>query len=171
MSMKDQFFLLTIGSGLLACAPASTPVEGAAEPVRSASVAAGGEWSANIQPVQSSSAEIRQSSRARSYGTSAMSRGSSNNLTNLSVVFTHSGNERFLSWAVLVGSCGSPAVPLLPVSSFPELQVGSGGRSQATVALPIEFPVGGNYHINIYRERQQSLEGLVACGNYRRARA
>ncbi|MDQ3243089.1 MAG: hypothetical protein M3Q09_05140, partial [Gemmatimonadota bacterium] len=57
--------------------------------------------------------------------------------------------------------------PVIPINNFPELQIGGGGRAQTTADLPFEFPTQGTYHINIYRERQQNLAGLLACGNLR----
>lgn len=170
MLTRTNLLVLSIGAGLVACAPAGTPVDSSVQPVRTDGVGTSGALSANIQSVQESRSDIRQSSRGRSYGSSTLTAASSNNLTNVNVVFTHNSSERFLSWAILAGACGSPAAPLLPSSSFPELQVGSGGRSEVTAALPIEFPASGTYHINIYRERNQSRESLIACGNYRRGR-
>jgi hypothetical protein len=80
-------------------------------------------------------------------------------------VFTYSGNERYLSWAIIAGSCGTPALALIPMSNFPELNIGGGGRAQVTTSLPIEFPTSGSYHVDVYRSRQQSIDQLVACGN------
>jgi hypothetical protein len=55
----------------------------------------------------------------------------------------------------------------MPISNFPELTVGGDGRAQVNVELPFEFPTHGDYHINIYHERQQTLDQVVACGNLR----
>ncbi|MBA3341620.1 MAG: hypothetical protein H0T48_07270 [Gemmatimonadaceae bacterium] len=164
--MKRILFLATACAGALACAP-SAPVEGGASPSRSVSSEPVSRWSANIQAVTESRSEVAQAGRARSYGTATVSRADNNNLTRVSVVFTHGGSDRFLNWAILEGNCGTPSLPLLPTTNFPELQVGGGGRAQVTADLPMEFPLKGSYHINIYRERRQTIEGLVACGNLR----
>ena len=77
------------------------------------------------------------------------------------------GQERFLSWAIVAGSCGVPSLPLIPLSNFPEINIGGSGRGQVTAPLPIAFPTTGAYHVDIYRSRQQSMDALVACGNLR----
>ena len=51
------------------------------------------------------------------------------------------------------------------MGSFPELNVGTGGRAQVNGTLSIDLPTTGSYHVDIYRSRQQSMEALVACGN------
>jgi hypothetical protein len=94
-------------------------------------------------------------------------RGSASTLSNVNVVFTHTGPERTLAWAILPGTCGIPALPIIPMSNFPELNVGGGGRAQVTTSLPLEFPTNGSYHIDIYRERRQGADALIACGNLR----
>ncbi|HVF41110.1 MAG TPA: hypothetical protein VM939_14505 [Gemmatimonadaceae bacterium] len=167
--MKHTSILVTLSAGALglaACAP-KTPAEGGAEPVRTSASAPAAGWTANIQSVTQSRSDIGQSARARSYGTATVSRAVSNNLTRVSVIFNHSGSDRFLNWGIYPGTCGSPSLPVIPTNNFPELQIGGGGRAQTTADIPFEFPTTGNYHINIYRERQQNLEGLLACGNLR----
>jgi hypothetical protein len=59
------------------------------------------------------------------------------------------------------------ALPTIPLSSFPELQVGGGGRAQVTTSLPLTLPANGTYHIDIYRDRRAGPASLVACGNLR----
>jgi hypothetical protein len=86
-------------------------------------------------------------------------------LTNASVVFTYAGQERFLSWAIVAGSCGSPSLPLIPLSNFPELNISGGGRATVTTSLPLEFPTTGSYHVDVYKDRQGGMDALVACGN------
>lgn len=166
MKRNSMIVILSAGSlGLAACAQSSTVGEGPS-PSSSASVPAA-RWSANIQSVTESRSDISQSARARSYGSATITRSDVNNLTMANIVFNHSGSDRFLNWAIHSGSCGSPSLPLLPISNFPELQVGGGGRAQVTAQIPLEFPVTGEYHVNIYKERQQTRDALVACGNFR----
>ena len=124
-------------------------------------------WNANIQSVTQSRGEVVQTTRDRSYGTAIWSHGASPSLSNINVVFTYTGPERTLAWAILPGSCGSPTLPVIPMSNFPELAIAGGGRSQVTTSLPLELPVTGSYHIDIYRDRRASADGLVACGNLR----
>jgi hypothetical protein len=72
-----------------------------------------------------------------------------------------------LRWAVLPGRCGSPAIPLLGHEQFPPLEMGSAGRGQIAIDLPMELPQSGNYHVNVYSGGRE-LENVVTCANLRR---
>jgi hypothetical protein len=115
--------------------------------------------------VTQSRGDVAQSTRDRSYGSMTWTPGEGPRLTNASVVFTYAGQERFLSWAIVAGSCGSPSLPLIPLSNFPELNISGGGRATVTTSLPLEFPTGGSYHVDVYKDRQGGMDALVACGN------
>ena len=91
--------------------------------------------------------------------------GASASLSNVKFVFNYTGQERYLSWAIVAGSCGTPSLPILPMSNFPELNIGSGGRAEVTGSIPAVLPTTGVYHVDVYRSRQQSMEALIACGN------
>jgi hypothetical protein len=167
--MKQKTLLLAaLGTGALGifagCA-AKTPAGAAATADRAAMVGENARWSANIQSVTQSRADVAQTTRDRSYGSAIWTHGEGPTLTNINIVFTYAGQERYLSWAILAGSCGTPSLPLLPLSNFPELQVGGGGRAQVTSSLPIEFPTTGSYHVDVYRSRQAGMDALIACGN------
>ena len=154
--------------GVIACT--KTPaVETAASPSSSGSASAVVlSWSGNISAVQESNSDLRQSSRGNGYGNAQLTPGDSPSSTRISVNYTSAGtSDRYLNWAVLPGRCGAGSLPLLPISNFPELTVGGDGRAQVTVVLPFEFPMRGDFHINIYHERQQTLDQVVACGNLR----
>ena len=160
--------LSALALGVIACT--KTPaVETAASP--STSVSASGavlSWSGNITAVVESNSDVRQSSRGNGYGNAQLTRGDSPNSTRINVNYSSGGSsDRYLNWAVLPGRCGAGSLPLLPISNFPELTVGGDGRAQVSVVLPFEFPTRGDYHINIYHERQQTLDQVVACGNLR----
>ncbi len=158
--------IITAASVFTGCAP-SPAAEGKPGPARSSRAMPATRWTANIQSVTESRSDISQPQRARSYGSATMTQAQHNNLTSVSITFTHTGPDRFLNWAIYSGSCGSSSLPMLAITSFPELQVGGGGRAVLTADLPLEFPMNGSFYVNIYRERQQSLEGLIACGNFR----
>jgi hypothetical protein len=167
--MKQKMLLAALGAGTMValggCAkPAGTA---GASPTPDVAVSENAKWSGNIQSVQQSRADVGQSTRDQSYGNFTWIHGASPSLTNFNIVFNYSGQERFLSWAIIAGSCGTPSLPILPISNFPELNVGNGGRSQANGSLPIEFPATGQYHVDVYRSRSQGLETLVGCGNLR----
>jgi hypothetical protein len=164
--MKHKLLLAMLGAGAMSvagCATHATPGAGAPSPSENASADA--HWTANIQSVTQSSGSVVQTTRDRSYGSATWMRGGGPTISNINLVFTYAGQERYLSWAIVAGSCGSPALALLPLSNFPELQIGSGSRAQVTTSLPLELPTSGAYHIDIFRSRQQSTDALVACGN------
>jgi hypothetical protein len=167
-NMRFVTTLSAISLAAMACAT-STKVESAPSP--SASISTSGtvtRWSGNISAVLESNSDVRQSSRGNGYGTAQLAPGDSPSSTAVTVIYSSGGtSDRYLNWAVLPGRCGSGSVPLLPISNFPELQVGGDGRSQVAVTLPFEFPTRGDYHINIYHERQSTLDQVVACGNLR----
>ena len=155
--------------GLLGGCAKTTPVDGAPSPAASENAGENARWTANLQSVTQSRGEVVQTTRDRSYGSATWTRGMGPSLSNINVVFTYAGQERTLAWAILPGSCGTPALPIIPMSNFPELNIGGGGRAQVTTSLPLEFPVSGTYHIDIYRDRRQGADALVACGNLRYA--
>ena len=161
--------LSALALGVIACA--KTPaVETAASPSSSASTSGVAvSWSGNISPVQESNSDLRQSARGNGYGNAQLTPGDSPSSTRINVNYSTGGgsSDRYLNWAILPGRCGAGSLPVLPISNFPELTIGGDGRAQVSVVLPFEFPTRGDYHINIYHERQQTLDQVVACGNLR----
>jgi hypothetical protein len=165
--MKHGMFLATLGAGalgLIACSPA-VPVSGAANPAASVSSSAEPRWTTSIQPVTLTHFNVQDSTSDRGYGSAQWSRGDIPALSRVNLVFTFAAAQRNLSWAILFGTCGSASLPLIPVSSFPELEVGAGGRAEVSATLSLEFPTSGTYHIEIYTDRQGGPESLVGCGN------
>lgn len=172
--MKKRLFLAALGAGavgLLAGCAKPTPVDGPPSPDVSASAQAGtgARWTANIQSVTQNTGAVQQTGRDRSYGSATWNVGASSSLSNINLVFTYTGQERTLAWAIVPGSCGNPALPVLPMSNFPELNIGGGGRAQVTTSLPLALPANGTYHIDIYRDRRGGADALIACGNLRYA--
>jgi hypothetical protein len=54
-----------------------------------------------------------------------------------------------LYWAVVQGSCGSNALPLLTVSQFPQIPINSSrGTLDANLAVPM--PTAGTWHVNVF---------------------
>jgi hypothetical protein len=168
--MNQRLLLATLSAGafsLAACAH-TVPVEGAATPSTSVSATPGaGKWSGRISSVTQNRADVSQSTRDNSYGSAEWTPGSGPTLSNVNLVFTYAGEDRELYWAIVAGSCGVAALPLIPMSNFPELSIGSGGRAQVTASLPIDLPSTGSYHIDIYRDHSGGAESLVGCGNLR----
>ena len=161
--------LSSLAVGFVACA--KTPqVETAAAPASNVSVGSDniGSWAGNISAVTERNSDVRQSGRGNGYGNAQMTPGDSRASTRVNVTYSSGGtNDRNLNWAILPGRCGAGSLPILPISNFPELAIGGDGRAQTNVVLPFDFPTRGDYHINIYHERQQTLDQVVACGNLR----
>jgi hypothetical protein len=160
--------LCALSLGVIACAKTPAVETAPAPSTPSANTGVVMSWSGNISAVLESNSDLRQSSRGNGYGTAQMTRGENASTTRVNITYSSGGTtDRYLNWAVLPGRCGSGSVPLLPISNFPELQVGGDGRAQVNALLPFELPLRGDYHINIYHERQQTLDQVVACGNLR----
>jgi len=172
--MRNVRFAATLSAfalGIVACATTpkveSTPAPSGAVTSTSSSGNVVS-WSGNISAVVESNADVRQSTRGSGYGNAQLTRGEAANSTRINVQYSSGGtNDRYLNWAILPGRCGSGSLPVMPISNFPELTVGGDGRAQVNVELPFEFPTRGDYHVNIYHERQQTLDQVVACGNLR----
>ncbi|MDO8502792.1 MAG: hypothetical protein Q7S20_13220 [Gemmatimonadaceae bacterium] len=166
--MKNRDLLVAVSAGalgLLAGCAQNTPVAGAPSRSQTIAMSESARWTANIQSVMQSRGEVVQTTRDRSYGSAIWTRGDRPSLTSIALTFNYTGSDRYLSWAILSGSCGTPALPIIPMSNFPELQIGGGGRAQVSSSLPVEFPTSGSYHIEVYRSRQQGIDALIACGN------
>jgi hypothetical protein len=165
--MKHGMFLATLGAGALGLTACSqtVPMNGAAEPAASVSSLREPGWTASIKSVTESHFNVADSTRDRSYGSAQWSRGDRPTLSRVNLAFSYGGTERELSWAILFGSCGTASLPLIPISNFPELEVGGGGHAQVDATLSLELPTSGTYHIDIYRDRRGGAESLVGCGN------
>ncbi|HEX6576512.1 MAG TPA: hypothetical protein VF042_16205 [Gemmatimonadaceae bacterium] len=165
--MKQKILFAALGAGMIAIAGCASSGTSGGTTAASSNVVLGNNarWTSRLQSVTQSRADVGQSTRDKSYGEFTWSRGASQSISSFNLVFNYSGQDRFLSWAIVAGSCGSPSLPILPMGSFPELNVGTGGRAQVNGTLSIELPTSGAYHVDIYRSRQQSMEALVACGN------
>jgi len=165
--MRQKMLVAALSAGAVlsaGCAAKTTSTAGAA-PSPDVEVTENAHWTTNIQSVMQSRGDVAQSTRDRSYGNFTWSHGPSPSLSAFNIVFNYAGQERFLSWAIIAGTCGSPSLPILPPSNFPELNVGNAGRSQANGTLSVDLPTTGSYHVDVYRSRQQGMDTLVGCGN------
>ncbi|MEO5590029.1 MAG: hypothetical protein ABIS03_10620 [Gemmatimonadaceae bacterium] len=166
--MKQKILLAAIGSaaiGMISGCAQNTAVGGAPEPSQSMATSQSSRWTANIQSVTQNRGDVAASTRDRSYGSATWTTGQSAALSVVDLVFTYSGQERFLAWSILPGNCGTGSLPILATANFPEINIASGGRGQVTASLPVELPANGAYHVAIYRDRRQGIDALVACGN------
>ena len=167
--MRQKLLLSAVGTGLIGIlAGCAQNASGGSAPSPSSSQSTSGNaprWTANIQSVTQNRGAVEQTTRDKSYGSATWGPGESGSLSKVEVVYTYTGSEKFLSWAILPGSCGTGSLPVLPMANFPEINVGGGGRGQVTAQIPLDLPMSGSYHIDIYRDRRASMDNLVACGN------
>jgi hypothetical protein len=165
--MRIAVFVVAVSAGTLgigACS-ATVPTKGAGGPSGSVSSVREPTWTASIRGVNASRYIVPDSSRERSYGSARWSAGNPPTLSSVNLEFSYGGRERELSWAILYGACGTASLPVNPISTFPELEVGSSGRVEVNATLSVQLPTSGAYHIEIYRDRQGGTESVVACGN------
>jgi hypothetical protein len=163
--MKHKILFAAFGASAVLFGCATNSASSAGSPSGNVALGDNAKWTGSIQSVMQSRGDVGQTTRDRSYGTLTWQRGAAPSLSNVNLVFTYAGQERFLSWAIIAGSCGTPSLPIIPMSNFPELSIGGGGRAQVSGSIPVDLPLNGSYHVDIYRSRQPTLDALVACGN------
>ena len=127
-------------------------------------------WKSTLRMVQEDRiAESPDSTRGHgsAFGTAIWKYGDNPTATVVELTFTYGGQERDLSWAILFGRCRSASLPVAPLSSFPELNMTGGGTVQVTARLAIELPHRGQYHVEVYRDREGGEQAVVACGEFK----
>lgn len=91
--------------------------------------------------------------------------------TSIYVLLTSNGSNgpeadsRNVSWGLVVGNCGTAVAPVLPVTTFPPVELSSNGRGEVTATIPFEFPTGGVYHVDFYAGRSAGLPSVIACAS------
>ncbi|HEU6451059.1 MAG TPA: hypothetical protein VFT57_06535 [Gemmatimonadaceae bacterium] len=75
------------------------------------------------------------------------------------------GSSEGMSWVLASGRCGALESPVLPVSAFDPIDVGSNGRAEKTVTIPFEFPSDGSYHVDFFSGHSARLTDVVACAD------
>lgn len=126
-------------------------------------------WSASIKMVHEDRVNENVDSVRAIGGSSGSASWRSGETPTLSVVdltFSYGGTERELTWGIFVGRCRSASVPIVPVSSFPEIEL-TGGTVRVQAQLSLELPHTGQYHLNVYRDRSAEESTLVACGDFK----
>jgi hypothetical protein len=89
--------------------------------------------------------------------------------TSIYVLLTSSGSNgpsadvRSVSWGLVVGRCGTAVAPVLPVTTFPPVELSSSGRGEVTATIPFDFPTEGEYHIDFYAGSTSGLPSVIAC--------
>ncbi|HEY9515770.1 MAG TPA: hypothetical protein VIQ74_08840 [Gemmatimonadaceae bacterium] len=70
-----------------------------------------------------------------------------------------------MSWVLASGRCGALENPVLPVSAFDPLDIGSNGRAEKSTTVPFEFPEDGMYHVDFFSGHSARLTDVVACAD------
>ncbi|HEX2717508.1 MAG TPA: hypothetical protein VHM67_07485 [Gemmatimonadaceae bacterium] len=127
-------------------------------------------WSGTLNAVLSRPGNVEQmSTRAKTSGQVMLeSVGSQMVRTRATLALTTPATSASdYRWAVFDGRCGTNSLPLLGFDQFPTVDVGSNGRGELTVEIPLALPSRGSLHVNVYRRGQQ-LSDVEACANLRR---
>jgi hypothetical protein len=130
----------------------------------------GPKWSASIKMVH----EDRLNENVDSvrgiggtFGAASWRQGETPTISVVDLTFTYGGMERELAWGIFVGRCRSASVSIVPISSFPEIELTGGGGVRVQAQLSFELPKSGQYHVNVYKDRSADQSSLVACGDFR----
>ena len=162
---------------LIACATAPPPVAGSAEAmaprvdsILSDTTPRPVRWTGTLNAVLSRpGSPVQMSTRSKTTGQVLLeAAGATMNRTRavLSLI-TPATSASDYRWAVFEGRCGSNPLPLLGFDQFPSVDVGSNGRGEINVEIPLTLPRSGSLHVNIYPSGQQ-LSDVTACANLRR---
>lgn len=75
------------------------------------------------------------------------------------------GGSEGMSWVLASGRCGAVESPVLPVSAFDPIDIGSNGRAEKSVTIPYEFPMDGVLHVDFFSGHSARLTDVVACAD------
>lgn len=130
-------------------------------------------WTGNIRPRDQQSGKLEMDFYADKLAGSVNVTPAEGDLhqTKIYVLLTSNGSNgpasdsRNVSWGLVVGRCGTAAPPVLPVTTFPPVELSSTGRGEVTATIPFAFPTAGEYHVDIYAGRRAGLQSVIACAN------
>lgn len=164
--MRRSILVLALGAVSLGTAGCShsVPATDAREP-SSAVSSSGPRWATRFRSVAPTHLNTSDSTRRLNYGIAEWTPGSAKMLSSLHLKITYTGPENELSWAILYGTCGTASLPVIPLSSFPEIDLRAGGNAEVSATVTLEFPLSGTYHAEIYNDRVGGADAVVACGD------
>ncbi|HEX5409489.1 MAG TPA: hypothetical protein VFW89_06960 [Gemmatimonadaceae bacterium] len=124
-------------------------------------------WEGGIRPMQPRTGAAEPSSAPALFeGTAELTRsGGDISRTYVHIHLSTPGNGSSVYWALASGRCGNLENPVLPISSFTPLEVGSNGMIETTEEIPFEFPTDGMFHLDIFGGHSARLTEVVACAN------
>ena len=155
----------------LACVLAVTTLAACATASSQADVAGVGAtgWTASLTQTQQRTGELAPTGQQKATGTVALLpiTGTPDRMRLQITLSAPANSSSTLRWAILPGRCGSSALPLIGVESFPSIDVGSNGRGQVSGDIPLSLESGAIYHVNVYKGQGMELSDVLTCGNLR----
>jgi hypothetical protein len=169
MTRTTSLLILLVASlGLAACST-NAPPNGSIATAHSMDQPPQPRWTGNLRAtIIDKLNESDTASSQRNYGSRGSvvwTYGSTAALSNATMDFTYSGSERALTWGIFFGPCGNASLPIVSLSTFPELEMSSGGHTRVIAALSYELPLTGAFHVEVFKDRTGDPETSVACGN------
>jgi hypothetical protein len=164
MRHRPLFFVSAAGLLASGCATSSSTT------TESAGTAPVSEWTGSFQATQERTGVLAPTRLQQASGTVRLRPSARDpQRTSVSLVVSTPVQEpTSLRWAVLSGRCGAGSLPLLGFDQFAPLDVGSNGRGQLDVEIPLPLPQSGSYHVNVYLGGTQ-LDNVLTCATLRRA--
>jgi len=127
------------------------------------------QWTGNIRARESRSGMATPTKPPASYqGSVRLSRADGDiSRTNIYIMLSGPPPESTegMSWVLASGRCGAVEAPVLPVSAFDPLDVGSNGRGEKSVTVPFEFPTSGSYHVDFFSGHSARITDVLACAD------
>lgn len=65
-------------------------------------------------------------------------------------------------WAIAQGDCHNGALPVAPVSAFPDLNI-SNDRGELDADVAVDLPTSGRYHLNVYKSESTDEADVFTC--------
>ena len=126
-------------------------------------------WTGNIRAREARSGSAAPSKPAAMYQGSVRLTRADGDISRTNIYILLSGpapdNGESMSWVLASGRCGAIEAPVLPVSAFDPLDVGSNGRAEKTTTIAFEFPTDGMYHVDFFSGHSARLTAVVACAD------
>lgn len=126
-------------------------------------------WTGSLTPTQQRSGGMGPRSQSRAFGNVSIVALPGQERSRAQITVASSSQNVALPWAVLPGQCGTGSLPLMNVNSFPVIEVGSNGRGEISVEIPLSMPAEGSFHVNVYWPGGQQLDEVMTCANLKRA--
>jgi hypothetical protein len=163
--MRRLLFVTLTAAGALALA-ACNPFGARGTPfgrspvheVRASSRAAAARWTATL------AAPGAPDSAGGGRGSAAMTGGSDDRSTYVSVDLEHAVPAGVHPWQLRHGRCGADEGAFGPADAYRVMTVAAGGRASSSATVPLPPPTGGRYYVNVGASVARP-ETSVACGD------